>query len=177
MPATDRPFDLVLFGATGFTGGLTADYLAAQKEAIINEWLVRVHADAAIIATATLNTAALKNHLPEIFEDLTDTLRRYGSEKVAEQAVKDAEEHGATRLQQGYELPEMLREIMHLRAGLIGQVRAFENLHPDDGMAAHLFISTTLHAFLDEMAIDATEEYLWSKLSLQDQIHGGRIKW
>ena len=24
----DRPFDLVLFGATGFTGGLTADYLA-----------------------------------------------------------------------------------------------------------------------------------------------------
>ncbi len=26
--ASDRPFDLVLFGATGFTGGLTADYLA-----------------------------------------------------------------------------------------------------------------------------------------------------
>jgi short subunit dehydrogenase-like uncharacterized protein len=25
---TDRPYDLVLFGATGFTGGLTADYLA-----------------------------------------------------------------------------------------------------------------------------------------------------
>ncbi|MGV1005648.1 MAG: saccharopine dehydrogenase family protein [Candidatus Nanopelagicales bacterium] len=26
----DRPYDLVLFGATGFTGGLTADYLAAH---------------------------------------------------------------------------------------------------------------------------------------------------
>ncbi len=26
----DRPFDIVLFGATGFTGGLTADYLAAH---------------------------------------------------------------------------------------------------------------------------------------------------
>lgn len=26
-----RPFDLVLFGATGFTGGLTADYLAASS--------------------------------------------------------------------------------------------------------------------------------------------------
>lgn len=26
----DRPFDVVLFGATGFTGGLTADYLAAH---------------------------------------------------------------------------------------------------------------------------------------------------
>ena len=26
--AENRPFDLVLFGATGFTGGLTAEYLA-----------------------------------------------------------------------------------------------------------------------------------------------------
>ncbi|HEY3492882.1 MAG TPA: saccharopine dehydrogenase NADP-binding domain-containing protein, partial [Solirubrobacterales bacterium] len=26
-----RQFDLVLFGATGFTGGLTADYLAAHS--------------------------------------------------------------------------------------------------------------------------------------------------
>jgi short subunit dehydrogenase-like uncharacterized protein len=24
----ERPFDVVLFGATGFTGGLTAEYLA-----------------------------------------------------------------------------------------------------------------------------------------------------
>ncbi|WP_211754637.1 saccharopine dehydrogenase family protein [Nocardioides gansuensis] len=29
-PATGRELDLVLFGATGFTGGLTADYLAAH---------------------------------------------------------------------------------------------------------------------------------------------------
>lgn len=28
MSDTQRPFDIVLFGATGFTGGLTADYLA-----------------------------------------------------------------------------------------------------------------------------------------------------
>ncbi|WP_210649259.1 trans-acting enoyl reductase family protein [Nocardioides sp. SYSU D00065] len=30
---SDRPLDLVLFGATGFTGGLTADYLAAHAPA------------------------------------------------------------------------------------------------------------------------------------------------
>lgn len=29
----DRPYDIVLFGATGFTGGLTADYLAAHAPA------------------------------------------------------------------------------------------------------------------------------------------------
>ena len=30
---TDRPYDLVLFGATGFTGGLTADYLVSHLPA------------------------------------------------------------------------------------------------------------------------------------------------
>ncbi|RFU38597.1 saccharopine dehydrogenase [Actinomadura logoneensis] len=29
---TGRPYDIVLFGATGFTGGLTAEYLAAKAE-------------------------------------------------------------------------------------------------------------------------------------------------
>ncbi len=144
-----------------------ADYLATQKEAILTEWLKRVRGDPEIISTENLNTIALRNHLPKIFDDLIDTLRRYGCEVVAGQAVKDAEEHGNTRLQQGYELPEMLRELKLLRAVLIYHMRAFEDLHPDDGMAARVFTSTTLHAFLDEMAIDATKEYLESQLSLQ----------
>ncbi|GAA3654616.1 saccharopine dehydrogenase NADP-binding domain-containing protein [Nocardioides ginsengisoli] len=33
MADTARPYDVVLFGATGFTGGLTADYLAAHAPA------------------------------------------------------------------------------------------------------------------------------------------------
>lgn len=33
MAAPDRPYDVILFGATGFTGGLTADYLAAHAPA------------------------------------------------------------------------------------------------------------------------------------------------
>lgn len=31
--AEQRPYDLVLFGATGFTGGLTAEYLAGNAPA------------------------------------------------------------------------------------------------------------------------------------------------
>src|SRR5690242_8468426 len=36
----ERAFDLVLFGATGFTGGLTADYLAANGPASMRWALV-----------------------------------------------------------------------------------------------------------------------------------------
>ncbi len=147
-----------------------ANHLASNKDAILDDWLKRVRADPEIATTETLNTIALKNHLPQIFDDLTETLRRYGSETVAEQAVRDAEEHGATRLRQGYELPELLRELKHLRSVFIFYLRTFEDINPDDGMAARLFISTTLHAFLDEMIIDATEEYLWTQRNLQDPL-------
>jgi len=55
-------------------GGL-ADYLGTQKEAILTEWRERVRADKKILATRSLNTAAITNHLPEIFDDLVGTLR------------------------------------------------------------------------------------------------------
>ena len=152
---------------------LLATHLSLQKETIISEWLMRVRNDAAIIPPASLSTGALTNHLPQIFDDLTNTLRRYGSDTVARQSVMDAEEHGDTRLRQGYELTEMLRELMHLRAILIYHLRQFEDLNPDFGMVSRLFISTILHRFIDEMAIDATEKYLRSKLHLQVQIQGG----
>jgi hypothetical protein len=152
--------------------GRLADYLATQKEAIIADWLRRVRDDPEIVPTETLGTIALKNHLPQIFDDLIGTLRRYGCEVVAGQAVKDAEEHGATRLQQGYELPEMLRELKLLRSVLIRQLCNFEDRNPNDGMVAHLFISTTVHGFLDEMAIDATEQYLISQQGLNDHLIG-----
>lgn len=160
--------------SSGSVNARFASYLDDQKTIIIDDWLDKVRGDPAIVAKDALSANALKNHMPEIFDDLTASLRRYGSETVAERTVKDAEDHGAARLRQGYELTEMLRELKHLRSILIYHLRVFEGLNPEDGMAARLFIATTLHAFIDEMAIAAAEQYLWPKLSLEDQIHGIR---
>lgn len=145
--------------------GRLAEHLSTGKDALLSEWLVRVRADPHIVLADSLNTSALKNHIPHIVDDLIDSLRRYGSDVVADKAGKDAEVHGATRLKQGYQLTEMLREMKHLRAVLIFQVRTFEEQNPDDGMAARLFIATTVHDFLDEVAIQASEEYLWAQES------------
>jgi hypothetical protein len=154
-----------------------ADYLSERKEVILGEWLGSVRRDAAILPSKSLNKYALTNHLPEIVDDLTATLRHYGSEMVAENSVKTAGEHGATRWMQGYELPEVLREIKHLRALLIYHLRMFEDLNPDNGMAALLFVSSTLHGFLDEIAVDATREFLWSQLSPQDKVRRRQTEW
>lgn len=142
-----------------------ADFLEKQKEDILTEWRQRVRTDSSILPSKSLNQAALTNHLPQIFDALCATIRQYRSSLIAEQAVKDAREHGAIRWRQGYELSEVMRELKHLRSILIYHQRAFENLHQDNGMAAMLFVSTILHRFMDEIVIEATEEYVASLLS------------
>jgi short subunit dehydrogenase-like uncharacterized protein len=37
-PMNDRPFDVVVFGATGFTGGLVAEYLAEKARGGVFRW-------------------------------------------------------------------------------------------------------------------------------------------
>lgn len=139
--------------------GRLAQNLTSNRNEIIGEWLKRVRSDTNI-PTDSLTTPQLKDHMPQLFDDLTSTLCRYGSEAVSEQSEKDGEKHGATRWQQGFELTEMLRELMHLRAILIYHLRIFEETNEDFGMASRLFVSSTLHRFLDEMGIDATRQFL-----------------
>jgi hypothetical protein len=139
--------------------GRLAKSLDSQRDDIINEWLTRVRKDPAI-PTDSLTLEQVRDHLPQLFDDLTETLNRYGSEAVADQSEKDGEEHGSARWQQGFQLPEMLREVMHLRSILITRLGLFESLNEDFGMASRLFVTTTLHGFLDRMGINATEQFL-----------------
>ncbi len=139
--------------------GRLAETLDSQRDAIINEWLERVRKDP-FIPTDSLTLDQVRDHLPQLFDDLTQTLTRYGSDVVAEQSERDGEQHGIARWQQGFELPEMLRELMHLRAILIHRLGLFEASNEDYGMVARFFVTTTLHGFLDRMGINATEQFL-----------------
>lgn len=139
--------------------GRLAESLDSQRKDIINEWLERVRKDPAI-PTDSLTLEQVRDHLPQLFDDLTKTLSRYGSEVVAEQSEKDGEEHGSARWEQGFELPEMLRELMHLRSILINRLGLFEANNEDFGMVARLFVTTTVHGFLDRMGINASEQFL-----------------
>jgi hypothetical protein len=139
--------------------GRLAEFLCSRKEEMIRSWMGRVQADRSI-AAESLTTNQLRDNLPRIFDDLADTILRYGSEDVASRAAKDAEKHGAERWLQGFELPELLREVMHLRSIFIYYLRIFEEQHAEFGTAARLYAHTTVHEFLDELGIDATERFL-----------------
>lgn len=139
--------------------GRLAKCLDSQRDGIIDEWLEKVRKDPDI-PTDSLTWEQVRDHIPQLIDDLTETLDRYGSEVVAEQAEKDGEEHGAARWKQGFELPEMLRELMHLRSILINRLGFFEAQNEDFGMIARLFVTTTLHRFIDRMAITASEQFM-----------------
>jgi len=61
-----RPYDLVLFGATGFTGGLTADYLAAHGPAEMRWALVGRNRSKLEAVVARLAAASPQAPAPEI---------------------------------------------------------------------------------------------------------------
>ena len=135
-----------------------ADYFSANREAIIHEWSGRMAADPAL-PTAGLSERALIDHLPQIFSDLTQTLRQYGSEAVAEQSGRDAEKHAEVRWQQGFSMTSLLREFHHLRAVLTEQVAGFEKLHADFAMAPRVFALSTINGFLDAMMTEVCGQF------------------
>ncbi|MDH6462253.1 saccharopine dehydrogenase family protein [Micromonospora sp. A200] len=69
----DRPYDLVLFGATGFTGGLTAEYLARHAPAGLRWALAgRNPAKLAAVRDRLADIDAALAELPLLTADVTD---------------------------------------------------------------------------------------------------------
>ena len=136
-----------------------AEFLCTRKEEMIKAWTARLQADPAI-STETLNTNQLRDHLPRLLDDLADLLRRYGSEEIVERTERDSGKHGTERWHQGFSLTGLLREIMHLRSIFIFHLRVFEETQAEFGTPARLFAHSTVHQFLDQMAIDAADRFL-----------------
>ena len=77
-----RPYDLVMFGGTGFTGGLTADYLAAHAPAEMKWALVGRNRAKLEAVAARLAAASPQAPVPAIVE--ADAGDREAMRKVAE---------------------------------------------------------------------------------------------
>jgi hypothetical protein len=141
---------------------LMAGFLHARRDEIIRVWMDKVTADPAI-PTGALTNRQLRDTMPRVIDDIADAIVNHGLEGATAQFDRDAEKHGAERWQQGYELHELLREIMHLRAVFVYYLRVFEEAHPDLGSAARLFVHASTHRFLDDLGIEGTEQWLRSQ--------------
>ena len=139
--------------------GRLATYLTEQKDAMIKEWGALVRKDSAV-PTDTMATIEIVEHIPPIFDAIIQALRQHRTDATMERIRRTTATHIVTRWQQEYNLPALLREVSLLRTTFIYHLRMFEELHPDFGVAARFFASATIHSMLDEVGMDATDQFL-----------------
>ena len=141
-------------------GARLATFLTDRQEQIISEFTTAVHYDPKVQTSENLTQKQLTKHLPQLLDQLAETLCKAFSQEVKEQAAYIAATHGHHRWKRGYDLSELLRELALLRSELVRHLVAFLDQYPDVAGAARLFVMTTLHRFLDNSMRVSVEQFM-----------------
>ena len=144
-------------------GDALASFLSARHEQIVSDWIAAVNSDAKVEASEPLTYKQLRDHIPVLLDDLNETLSNAFDREIKERASYTAAIHGLRRWQEGYDICELLRELALLRAALIPHLLNFTEMHPEFGGASTLFVTSTLHRFLDNSMRISVEQFLASQ--------------
>ncbi|WP_185731564.1 sensor histidine kinase [Larkinella rosea] len=106
-----------------------ATYLAARREAILNNWRSACQTDPEGNTVASLSREEFNNKVPFMLNVFDQRLRQL----VLTADIKLlAEEHGLHRWQKGYTLKELLSEIYHLNQVLLDEFRQYWQRYPTE---------------------------------------------
>lgn len=137
--------------------------LQSGSDSIVREWTHKVATDKRVRTDAQLTYMQLVDHVPQILEEVR---RAIVNEPEALPSAM-AQHHGRLRWKQGYELKEVVRELMLLRSTLlefIEQYRgALQHKKADHLMQAY----RRINGFMDEELYRTIEAYLESSAAEQ----------
>ena len=138
--------------------GEVSRLLESGSETIVHAWTQKVASDKRVQSDAQLNYLQLIDHVPQIIEELRQALARDASPDTG--SLQKGREHGRQRWRQGYELKEVIRELMLLRTTLL----EFIEMTPDQ-MSAKTFDQLSrayrqINGFMDEELYKTVEAYL-----------------
>ncbi len=139
---------------------LLADFFCERREQITSEWIDRVREEREITAADVLPKHELMDHLPNLFDHLTDQLRAGDRAVQAEDAARDAQAHGEHRWHQNYALDELLREAAVLRKVFMRHLFTFQTEHPSFVQEAEWRAHRIIHSFFDTVLIDSTTQFV-----------------
>jgi hypothetical protein len=132
--------------------------LQSGADVIVREWTHKVASDRRVRSDAQLTYVQLVDHVPQLLEEV----RRAIVHEPEALPAAVGEQHGRLRWKQGYELKEVVRELMLLRATLlefIEQYRgALQHKKADHLMQAY----RRINGFMDEELYRTIEAYLES---------------
>ena len=139
--------------------GRLADYLESHKDAMTNGWVERVRNDPGV-PTGSMTKLEIIDHLPLIFDAITQALRQPHSYSAIQQLHQVSVRHAVVRWIERFDLQAVLREMSLLRAEFIHQLGVFEEDQPDFGIVARLSAATTIHRILDDLLMDAIDTFI-----------------
>ena len=138
-----------------------SNYLADRRQRIVSEWMASVVSDPAVPAADRLTMVQLKDHIPQILDDLSRTLEDAFSQEVKERANWRAAIHGQVRWEQRFDIAQLIREISALRTVLIGHLAEFQDARiPNFNGELGLFAMVVLHSFLDRLIRISVEQFI-----------------
>lgn len=132
--------------------------LETGSEAIVREWSQKVASDKRVQSDAQLDYMQLIDHVPQIIDELRQALARDAHPDTG--SLQKGREHGRQRWRQGYELKEVIRELMLLRTTLMEYIETAR-----DQMSAKTFEQFSrayrqINGFMDEELYKTVEAYL-----------------
>jgi hypothetical protein len=131
--------------------------LASGSEQILRSWSEKVMSDRRVQTDAQLSYIQLIDHIPQIIEELKQAMAASGASEVE---IKEADKHGRERWRQGYDLKEVVRELILLRATLLEFLETYRGAMRQHNLEQLTRAYRQINGFLDEELYKTVEAYL-----------------
>ncbi len=141
---------------------LTA-HLASRRKVILQAWRSAIGADPQLTTARALSRGQLNDHIPQVLDAFEHKLRSRpgGQEAQAADRLTKKEEvkHGLHRWQQGYRLPELMREWGHLQLCLFDELDAFAAAHPEIERNTMVEVAREMISLVNEAVSESCNQY------------------
>jgi len=138
-----------------------SNFLADRRQQIISEWMIGIRNDDHVPATDGLTVSQLKDHIPQLLDELNLTLTDAFSQEVKNRTAWQAARHGNIRWHQNYDVAQLIREIAALRTVLTYRLAEFQDEHMPNSYGKNgLFAMVVVHSFFDRVIRLSVEQFL-----------------
>jgi len=140
-----------------------SDFLAAQREAILQAWRTAADNDPTQTTVRALTRGQFNDHIPQVLDAFERKLRsRPGgaADRAADFVTKREEvKHGLHRWQQGYRLQELMHEWGHLQLCIFQAVETFAVAHKEFDRENLVEANHQMITLVNEAISESTAQY------------------
>lgn len=149
--------------------GLSA-YFAQNRERLLTEWRRAADSDSAQTTVSALSRSQFNNHIPQLLTIFEEELRDGDQSQLIRPPIEEIK-HGLQRWQQGYQLPELMREWDHLHNCMADLIAEYARRHPGSDCECYHFAYAKLRRLVGSGVIESSGQYA----RLQQEAAAGNV--